>query len=150
MRDWGFSNEIYHDLECQYIGIDCAEPVIQRNQRVYKNKTNYTFIHLDVFSYRDNIPEGDIFIIKDVLQHFTNTQIEIFLDHMLKVYPHIPIMIINCCNNVLIDRNIITGKFYPLNPAIAPLVNYELEELMRYRTKIVHLVKNKKIKTITL
>jgi SAM-dependent methyltransferase len=72
---WEFSQTI--DWEgIQYLGCDPVESVIERNVRLY-SVPGISFIQHDLIN--DPLPEADLIICKDVLQHLTNADIQIFL-----------------------------------------------------------------------
>ncbi|NGX45175.1 MAG: hypothetical protein K940chlam2_00318 [Chlamydiae bacterium] len=78
---WEFSKTI--DWEgIEYLGCDPVESVIDRNIRLY-SVPNVFFIQLDLI--KDPIPPADLVICKDVLQHLTNDDIQIFLSKIRNV-----------------------------------------------------------------
>ena len=64
-----------------YIGIDVSPYIIEQNKIKYE-KENVKFLIGDLIS--GNLPDGDICIVKDVLQHLTNDQVKICLDNLKK------------------------------------------------------------------
>lgn len=75
-----------------YTGIDIVEPLIKRNQEMYGNSTTQ-FTHLDIVN--DELPNGDVCFIRQVLQHLSNQQIKQVLEKMDKyqwvfVTEHLP------------------------------------------------------------
>ena len=77
--DWEFSKTIdWNGLH--YTGIDCVKSVIDDNIKNYEND-NIKFIHKDAGS----ITEGyDFVILKDVIQHWTDEQIEEILPQIIE------------------------------------------------------------------
>ena len=61
------------NLSKKYIGCDVVPSLIEFNQQKYTNK-NLSFIHLD--AVKDELPKGEIVIIRQVLQHLSNSQIQ--------------------------------------------------------------------------
>jgi len=59
-------------LSKKYIGCDVVPSLIEFNQQKYTNK-NLSFVHLD--AVKDELPKGEIVIIRQVLQHLSNSQI---------------------------------------------------------------------------
>lgn len=55
-----------------YIGVDAAEPVIAQN-RVQFGSPSVSFRHLDAAT--DDLPKGDLCLIRQVLQHLSNAEI---------------------------------------------------------------------------
>jgi len=56
----------------RYIGIDIVDGLIKRNQETYGDDRT-SFLCLDIIS--DQLPDGDICLIRQVLQHLSNSQI---------------------------------------------------------------------------
>lgn len=69
----------------QYIGIDCVKELIDyNNQRYGSDKIN--FLCKDIT--KDNLPQADLCLIRQVLQHLSNTDIEMVIQNCL-IYPYI-------------------------------------------------------------
>jgi SAM-dependent methyltransferase len=56
----------------RYIGTDIVKPLIDHNNEVYGNK-NISFLCLDII--KDELPEGQLCLIRQVLQHLSNEEI---------------------------------------------------------------------------
>jgi SAM-dependent methyltransferase len=65
----------------EYTGIDIVENLIERNQQEYGSKT-IQFQCLDIVS--DELPEADLCLIRQVLQHLSNAQISSILQKIKK------------------------------------------------------------------
>jgi len=76
--DWEFSKTIdWSGLH--YTGIDCVKSVIDNNIKFYQTD-NIKFKHGEA----GDIPEGyDFVILKDVIQHWTDEQIEVILPQII-------------------------------------------------------------------
>jgi SAM-dependent methyltransferase len=107
-----------------YVGFDIVPAVIDANLRKYK-KTNVDFRVFD--EDFEHLPEADLLIIKDVLQHWSNAAIFRFLP-TLQRYPYS--LVTNCIapwgRTVNIDMN--DGGFRGLDIGAAPF-NVESEEI---------------------
>ena len=82
----GFKGLIFVDLGCgdfrvgngilplcqKYIGADIVDAVIRRNTDLHGNDTT-AFLKLDIID--DELPDGDVCMIRQVLQHLSNDQI---------------------------------------------------------------------------
>ncbi len=88
--DWQFSKLINWD-GINYTGIDVVKHVIDKNQALY-SAPNINFIHSNGLF---NLPEADLIICKDVLQHLPNEIIALFLPQLSR-YKHC--LITNCVN----------------------------------------------------
>jgi SAM-dependent methyltransferase len=77
---WEFSKAIdWSNID--YTGYDVVSFVIDANRQKYETP-NIRFIHADVMNTQ--LPEVDLIICKDVLQHFSNSDIQKFLQQLPK------------------------------------------------------------------
>jgi SAM-dependent methyltransferase len=86
----GFINRRFVDLGCgdfsigsqitelssSYIGIDIVQELVTQNQNLFGNN-KVSFSHLDIAN--DPIPNGDVCLVRQVLQHLSNEQISSIL-----------------------------------------------------------------------
>ena len=72
--DWQFSQYINWN-GISYLGIDAVPGLIERNSKQFGSDT----VRFEVFTDFLSIPESDLLICKDVLQHWPNSLIEKFL-----------------------------------------------------------------------
>jgi len=118
-----------------YIGIDCVESVIEKNNKDYSN-SNIHFKCCDIFDY--TIPNDvDLIIIKDVLQHWTDENIIKFLDKL----PKVKTIIVNGkpkTKNLDVKRNIDNRYVYSaLSLNKYPLNLYDIKHEFNYNHKEV-------------
>ena len=64
-----------------YIGVDIVKPLIHRNHETYGNALT-KFMHLDIVE--DELPNGDVCFVRQVLQHLSNRQIIVVLPKLKK------------------------------------------------------------------
>ena len=57
---------IYDDLDIMYTGYDVYKKVVDYNSK-QNSKSIYSFIHLDFCNNKENIINGDLCILKDVI-----------------------------------------------------------------------------------
>lgn len=89
--DWQFSRFINWD-GVQYYGLDLVRSVIDRNTKQYSAPN----IEFRLFTGNfDELPEADLLIAKDVLQHWSNASVSAFLP-TLERYQYS--LITNCVN----------------------------------------------------
>ena len=81
----------------KYIAIDVVDELIEKNRALYLSKNIY-FCCLDIV--KDDLPNGDCVLLKEVLQHLTNDEVKIILN---KLYRY---------KFVIITENIPFGKFH--------------------------------------
>jgi SAM-dependent methyltransferase len=110
--DWQFSKLIdWSGIE--YHGFDAAVSVIEKNRSVY-GRENVTFSD---FKNYDLIPEADLLIIKDVLQHLSNQEISRIIQALIPRFKFT--LITNCVPPIrtsfhrsgMFNRDIQTGDF---------------------------------------
>ena len=94
----GYSIESVADLGCGnfntgkliaalgvgYTGVDIAECVVHANTRAYA-KARVAFVRCDLTC--DRLPLADAAIVRQVLQHLTNSEVSAALDNVLRTYP---------------------------------------------------------------
>jgi len=67
----------------RYIGVDIAQPVITANTQAYATKS-VTFMRAD--ATKDLLPTADAALVRQVLQHLTNHEIQLALTNILNTY----------------------------------------------------------------
>ena len=82
--DFYSGDRIYSDLQVKYFGYDVYLEHIENHKKKYLNDTKFNFVHLDFFEYKEKIIDSELFILKDVLQHWSNKEIDIFLSFFIK------------------------------------------------------------------
>merc|ERR1712118_172494 len=94
--DWQFSLYIYHDLESvEYFGYDCVASVINANR---KEHPTYSFEELEFSEQVESIRDAEMYILKDVLQHWSSARISRFLSELLQMKKNLRyIVLCNCC-----------------------------------------------------
>jgi hypothetical protein len=112
-----------------------VEPVIERNRRDYA--TDNVCFHLFSGDY-DELPEADLLIAKDVLQHWSNETISSFLPHLDR-YRYA--LVTNCADPYAETRNvdIRVGEFRYLDIRQPPF-NVDAREIYsftNYRPPVV-------------
>jgi SAM-dependent methyltransferase len=128
-----------------YIGTDIVKPLIDHNKLMYSNE-NISFLCLDVI--KDELPEGQLCLIRQVLQHLSNQEIVqiikkikqyryvIITEHMPdphreiipnKDIPHGPDTRISYDSAVYLNR-------FPFNVKISKiLLDTEMKDYCRYK-----------------
>ena len=90
----------------QYIAIDIVASLISRNKKLYKNR-NLKFECLDIA--KDNLPDADCVIIRQVLQHLSNQEVKEVVDKLYKyqyviITEHLP------TEAFIANKDIISGQ----------------------------------------
>lgn len=127
---------IYDGLDIDYTGLDVYEPMLEslRAQHPFSR-----FITQDFFASR-NLPRGDLCIMKDVLQHWTTTEIYDFMDFLVTSKLYKTILIVNCSRQKKDNKDIRTGRQRQLSADYLPLRHYGAKKVFNYETKEVSLV----------
>ena len=143
--DWQFSKVVNYD-NVNYLGVDCVESVIQYNVKNYK-KNNIDFKCNSIFNLDDFFnTDIDLVIIKDVLQHLSDNEIEEVLTKLLKK-PFKYLLITNAYSKEKIKRDVnnryryakLNVNHYPLNKFFN---NKNILDKFNYQYKEVVLIKN--------
>lgn len=126
--DWGFSRLMDWSL-VEYFGIDCVNSVIQ------KNHTKYSSPNIHFYLYHENVGMGgDLLILKDVLQHWSNADIVSFLDKNATRFKYT--LITNTQSQSFDNEDIETGQTRGLSAKFEPLKKYNPEILAVIQTTI--------------
>jgi hypothetical protein len=131
---------IYDNLDIMYTGYDTYGKVIEYNKNI-NSRPKYNFMHMDFLNNMENIVNGDMCILKDVIQHWSLENIYSFLDYLVNSKKFKYILICNCCNQTVNNTNIKDGSWRELSCKFLPLKKYNAIELCRYNTKEVSLIR---------
>jgi hypothetical protein len=109
--DWQLMKDF--NLTKKYVGVDVSQIVIDKNKSLY-TKQNVDFVCSNCVL--DELPDGDLCIIKDVLQHLPNKDVHKVLNK-LKKYKYC------LMTNDYTDKNggdIHIGEWRPINVLLSP------------------------------
>lgn len=140
--DWEFSQYIDWN-KIDYTGIDIVKSVVDTNNKKF-GKENIKFFHLNTLETK--LPGNfDLVILKDVLQHWDDETIVIFMDKLLMA-DHKQIMIINTAfSNFTKETNeprSIKNRYHycKLDATKAPLNRYNPQIIGRYKFKQISVI----------
>jgi hypothetical protein len=136
--DFKCGSLIYEDLDVLYHGYDTYKKIIDYHSTIYSSP-KYHFTHLDFYSNPDKIVSADLYILKDVLQHWTTQEIYRFLDYLVEQKKCKFILIINCCNQYLHNPSNFS-RSTPLSADFLPLKKYNPTKIYNYHTKEVSVI----------
>lgn len=108
--DWQFSRSV--DWQgARYTGVDIVPPVIERNRAAFQREGVAFALYT---GNADELPEADLLIAKDVLQHWSNDTIAAFLP-VIRRYRFA--LLTNCVNPAgkTVNIDIEDGAFRPLD-----------------------------------
>tara|TARA_Y100000589_G_C27155403_1_gene630611 strand:- start:572 stop:1243 length:672 start_codon:yes stop_codon:yes gene_type:complete len=95
--DFNIGNQLMGSVK-NYIAVDIVEKLIERNKKIF-NSNNLEFYSLDIA--KDSLPDGDCAILRQVLQHLSNKEVNSIIQKLFK-YKY-----------VLLTEHIPVGKFHP-------------------------------------
>jgi hypothetical protein len=133
---------IYDDLDILYTGYDAYKKVIDYNSKQH-SLPKYSFINLDFCNNKENIINGEVCILKDVIQHWSLNNIYEFLDYLVESKKFKYILICNCCNQKQDNTDIKNGSFRELSCEYLPLKKYNAIKLYNYDSKQVSVIEVK-------
>jgi hypothetical protein len=133
---------IYDDLDISYMGYDAYKKVIEYNSS-QNSFPKYSFTHLDFCNNKESIINGDMCILKDVIQHWSLDNIYTFLDYLVENKKFRYIFICNCCNQNADDTDIQNGDFRALSCNYLPLKKYNPIKLYNYHSKEISVIEVK-------
>ena len=139
---------IYDDLDILYTGYDTYKKVIDYHLTQYElssteSEPKFSFIYSDFYNNKENIIDGDLCILKDVMQHWSLEYIYNFLYYLIESKKFKYILICNCCNNAQENTDIINGDCRTLSCDYLPLKKYNPTKLYNYNTKEVCVIERK-------
>jgi hypothetical protein len=127
--DWQFSRLIDWG-GVSYLGLDIVDSLIEHHIKMYR-RDNITF---EVLSETpEQLPDAELIILKDVLQHWSNQSISSFIP---KISKYKFALITNCVNqNEPTDnRDIVDGDFRPLDLRRPPF-SYEMAKVFEFTNR---------------
>jgi hypothetical protein len=133
---------IYDDLDVLYTGYDAYKKVIDYNSN-HHSLPKYSFTHLDFCNNKENILNGELCILKDVIQHWSLDNIYTFLDYLIEYKKFKYILICNCCDQIQDNADIKNGDFRTLSCEYLPLKKYNPVKLYNYNSKEVSVIEIK-------
>jgi hypothetical protein len=141
---------IYDKMNINYTGYDAYKKLVDYNNKKYEGYGMYKFIHSDFrkIGEREKIIPADLYILKDVLQHWSTSDIIEFLDYLIKSKKCKYILICNSIdfnpeNNATHRTDIKPGQYSSLSSKTYPLNKYNMEVLYTWDIKEVSLITNK-------
>ena len=137
--DFRCGKMIYDDLDIVYTGYDAYKKVIDYNS-TQNPLPKYSFTHLDFCNNKEGIINGELCILKDVIQHWSLDNIYTFLDYLIENKKFKYILISNCCYQTEDDTNIQNGDWRPLSCEYLPLKKYNPKKIYNYHLKEVSVI----------
>jgi SAM-dependent methyltransferase len=123
--DWAFSRLVDWS-GVDYLGVDAVDDVVQANRRAFGERARFRTVDIT----GESLPDGDLVILKDVLQHWPTEEILRFLPR-LRRYRYA--LITNCAYGDDLNTDIAMTGYRPLDLREPPF-SVRAQELLRYRT----------------
>jgi hypothetical protein len=133
--DLQWAPSVVDATDVQYIGLDCVRSLIDRHGAAHCCDDRYEFQHADL-SQSKSFPEADLYIIKDVLQHWPSDDVATWLNNFFGARPSARLLVINCVGQRG-DRVLDVGGWAPLDHDKYPMSTCDGTELFAWRTKKV-------------
>ena len=137
--DWQFSKLIdWSGIE--YLGLDCVKTIIKDNKKKFEDNN----IKFEFSEAHSKIEEtADLLIIKDVMIHWSNSEILNFYNELKKTNSFKYILITNQTSNQNINEDIVTGQFHNIDINRAPF-DFNAKEIYKWENdnKITYLLEN--------
>lgn len=130
--DWAFSR-LMDWSGIEYVGVDVVESVIRRNVKKY-SRNNIIFATTNEF---ENDDQYDLVIVKDVLQHWSNSQIDLFFSEIFRTCNFKYILITNTASQEYDNQDIEAGDTRGLCARFEPLKKYNPTVLATIQTTIL-------------
>lgn len=126
---------LYHETDIDYTGFDIYEDIIEAHHKVPQyNNPKWKFHIMNCYAQRAELPCADMLILKDVLQHWTDEEVKIFLDFATRTEKYKHILIVNCVGNP--EGTLDTpGRWRGLDEKHFLLKPYNLFPIFTYNTK---------------
>ncbi len=135
--DWQFSR--YMDWSAvEYEGLDCVAQVIETNQKQFTQDNVHFRLH-DVLTNPELIPAADLYLLKDVIQHWPTADILRCLPNLLPKCKHL--IVTNCRGQRSDDSDCILGGWRQLSMSKPPLKDFTPELLLTFKTKEMLLIR---------
>lgn len=131
--------ELLRTNDIRYIGVDCVDMLIEKHKQKYTGD-NFKFICRDLTDMLGvEIPQADLYLFKDVLQHWPSEAIVTFLKKFFTAKPTAHVIAVNCNYQNSDDRRLDDEyKFAPLHGRYYPLRLFQPTELFQWNEKTLY------------
>lgn len=113
---------------CNYIGFDVVPSIIEKNRRTWANNST-AFSNMP--TNLDDLPNKDLYIIKDVLIHLPNSLSKEILEAILKRCKFAIIVNNNSSDTDNFNSDISPGQFRPVDVSLDPF-NFKVMDTILY------------------
>jgi SAM-dependent methyltransferase len=125
--DWQFSQYINWS-NSNYLGVDVVDSVIDSNTELFGSK-NISFLKEDLVNFL--IPNCDLLLSKDVLQHLSNSSVATIVEKLSRVEGRVLITNDIVAMTTLQNQDIKDGGYRPLDLSLPPF-NLKVKHLLEW------------------
>jgi hypothetical protein len=121
-----------------YTGVDCVPALLERHRAAHPG---FAFVHADVAGTPPGaLPDGDVYFVKDVLQHWPSATVDAWLRAFFAARPAAHLLVCNCsAGQRSAHRDIdAPGGAAPLHGDFPPLAAFGPVELLSWQTKTLY------------
>jgi len=137
--DWQFSQFVKWD-GIEYIGTDCVQKLIDRNSEKF-GSDNIKFVKHDA-GKTENLLKSDLYLIKDVMQHWKNDDINKFLSELKLQKSCKYILITNCYQQKFENEELKNyGDSRFLDARMSPLKDFGAQVIKSFGSKQISLIR---------
>lgn len=145
--DWQIMSQIKIPVNKTYIGYDVVASVIDSNKQRFAAHNVHFYTIKDLREFKTNGKSADLLIVKDVLQHWPNQEIQYFILNILPDYKFALITNAYFNDPRRVNTDINLGGFRALDLAAVPFGLQDTIQVLNYKgpeTKQVLLYANHK------
>ncbi len=132
---WEFEHKEFDATK--YVGVDCVKKVIAFNRERY-NRADRQFLHADALIDVAALPDADLCIVKDVLQHLCNDYVIQLLEALQQKSKYV--LLTHDCQQKVDNADVANGDYRPLSPDMAPLNQFLPKTVWRCGLKRVMVI----------
>lgn len=141
--DFRISREVFIDKpHISYCGIDCVPIIVRLLSKLYSSSPHIKFKCMDFYEDCNLIPPADLYLVKDVLQHWTDDHVVSFMDSLVSSHSYQYLLLTNDADpSAKRNHNIQgVGAHRMLSSQLPPLKKYGMKVLFRYGEKEISLL----------
>ncbi len=138
--DWRIGETIFAKTNISYFGYDIYLDLIEYLKITHKYNSHLKFINIDVFEQRDQIEPTDLLLVKDVLQHWDDNSVSVFVE-WIKTSKKFKYALITNCNSNHFDniggelggwRGLDSNHLLFRDSGFVKVFQYQTKEIMLY------------------
>jgi hypothetical protein len=145
--DFTCAKNMYDQLHVKYMGYDVYgdsqyNSIIGYNNRLCANTPagKYSFKQMDIFAQREQLQYAELYILKNVLDYWTNEDIVTFMDYLTTNNKCKYLIVCVKYTDAKPDRTNVCGEQSPLCSQYYPLNKYKTTQLLTYNENAVYLI----------